>query len=120
MNSFLWISQSCLALVFLTAGGRKVFQPGTKLLGSPLYDRVPLSFKRLLGALEIGGAIGITMPLLLNIYPVITIAAAICMTVVLVGAIIVEFQLKKYKTAALITLFLTLAITVAYLRLKEA
>jgi hypothetical protein len=104
--------------MFLIAGSRKAFQSSTKLLTSSLYHRIPLAFTRVLGVLEISGAIGITLPLFMNIYPVLATAAAACMAIVLFGATIVHVQREEYKTFALIVIFLMLAITVVYLRLK--
>lgn len=97
----------------------KAFQPREKLLNlSTMYATIPLAFPRILGMLEILGAIGIIVPALINIYPALTGVAAVCMGLVLVGAVIIHVKQKEYKILPVIILLLILAATVAYVRLK--
>ena len=66
MNAFLWTLSFLLAAIYAVSGSNKVFAPPERLLAMPgmgwVVD-VPLARVRLLGVLEIAGAIGIIVPL---------------------------------------------------------
>lgn len=118
MNTFLWILQSCLAFIFLMAGSRKAFQSREKLLQfAPALSHVPIILPRL-RVLEILGGVAMLLPGLLNIYPSLTGIAAICLCLVMLGAIILHAQRKEYKMLPMTIILFVLAASVAYLRLK--
>ena len=87
MNIVLWIVQILLALVFAGAGVSKLVTPVADLaaqmpLPLPAQD---ITF-RLIGALEVLGAIGLIFPWLLRIVPRLTPIAAACLAVEMVVA----------------------------------
>lgn len=82
----LWVLQGVLAALFLFAGGMKLVTPLATLQGmSPL----PAMFLKLVGALEVAGALGLVLPGALNVREKLTAYAAIGLALVMVGAVVV-------------------------------
>ncbi len=109
MNVILWILQSLMAFVFLHAGICKTFYPKKEMayLGQSGVVGLPLGLIRTVGIFEILGAYGLVIPLWLNILPVLTPIAALCFCVIMVSAMVVNYNRKKYKGIAVnIVLFL--------------
>jgi uncharacterized membrane protein YphA (DoxX/SURF4 family) len=106
----LWIVRVVVALVFLVIGGIKVIsrtKPGKKDAEADASIPLPM---RLLGVAEVLGALGLILPVATGIAPVLTIAAAVCLGIVMVGATIVHLTRKEYKSLGLpLTLFLLAA-----------
>jgi hypothetical protein len=113
----LWIVSGILAAVFLVAGGNKVLIPREKLARAPgggwVLDFSP-RFVKTLGVLEILGAIGVVVPALLHIAPVLTPLAAVGLGIVMIGAAVVESRRREFRHAALNVLYLALAVFVAW------
>lgn len=85
-NVTLWIFQGLLALVFLFAGGMKLVMPLEVLAQqSPL----PAWFMRFIGTAEVLGALGLILPGLLRIQPVLTPVAAGGLVIIMIGATVV-------------------------------
>lgn len=91
MNVALWIVQALLAIVFLMAGSMKLFRARDDLVGTMAWvkDFSP-AFVKLIGALEILGAVGIVLPLAIHVLPVLTPAAAIGFAALMIGAMLVH------------------------------
>jgi len=87
MNVFLWIVQGVLAAVFLMAGAMKVTQPREKL--QERMDWVS-DFSdgqiRVIGALEVLGAIGLILPALVGDVPILVAWAAVGLGLLMIGA----------------------------------
>ncbi len=83
MNYVLWIVQGLLALIFLFTGGTKLILPI-----EVLTEQTPLPglFVRFLGVAEVLGAIGLILPGLLRIWPVLTPLAASGLVIIVTGA----------------------------------
>ena len=83
MNYVLWIVQGLLALIFLFTGGTKLILPI-----EVLTEQTPLLglFVRVLGVAEVLGAIGLILPGLLRIWPVLTPLAASGLVIIVTGA----------------------------------
>lgn len=114
MNTALWIMQSLIAIVFLSIGSIKTF--GSKQKLQKMFSaNTPVSIftTRLLGFLEISGAIGIILPFLLNMYPSLTTVAGICLSTVMVGAAILHLKKKEYKALPLVTALFILSVIIA-------
>src|SRR5262245_43447165 len=82
-NYALWTVQWLLALLFLWAGGVKLVLP-LEMLKGPVA--LPGLFVRFIGVAETLGAIGLILPWLLRIRPVLTPIAAGGLVVVMIGA----------------------------------
>ncbi|MBX5491088.1 MAG: DoxX family protein [Chloroflexi bacterium] len=85
MTYALWIAQILLALVFLFAGGVKLVLPIDELAAQA---PVPGWFLRFVGAAEVLGALGLILPGLLRMWPVLTPLAAAGLVVLMVGAVV--------------------------------
>lgn len=120
MNIGLWIIQIFLTFAFLTAGLVKVVLPTNKLedkVGKWVNDFSKYQIK-LIGTLEILGAIGLILPMWLNIYPILTPIAAIGLGLTMIGAIRTNARvMKKNPDIFKNVLFLILAILVVIGRL---
>jgi uncharacterized membrane protein YphA (DoxX/SURF4 family) len=91
-NLLLWIGQILLALAFLGAGYTHVFRfeqastrPGMGWLTAVGRDRM-----RIIGILEILGAIGLVLPAATSVLPWLTPVAATCFAVLMLLAIVVH------------------------------
>jgi uncharacterized membrane protein YphA (DoxX/SURF4 family) len=90
MNAFLWTLSFLLAAIYAVSGSNKVFAPRERLLAMPgmgWVEDVPLARVRLLGVLEIAGAVGIIVPWATGILVLLTPLAAWGLAAVQVGAI---------------------------------
>lgn len=90
MNILLWGLQAALAAVFLSAGLTKIAKPKEELV-APLGEWVR-SFSapglKLLGVIEVLGAVGLIVPPLVGVAPVLSPLAAVGIIVIMVGAIV--------------------------------
>jgi putative oxidoreductase len=113
MNVTLWIIQSVLALFFISVGSIKIFSTTEKLKET---FAAPVFFTRSLGVLEILGAVGVVLPVLLNIYPQLTAIAAASFGTLMLGAAVFHVQRREYKVLPLISTLFFLSIVVAITR----
>jgi uncharacterized membrane protein YphA (DoxX/SURF4 family) len=89
MNVALWIVQALLAGLFLFAGGTKLILPieeMTKQMPMPGW------FLRFIGVAELLGGLGLILPWLLGIKPKLTPLAAVALTMIMVGAVIITLM----------------------------
>ena len=91
MNIVLWIIQILLALLFLFAGGTKLVLSAEQMqsMASPNQVNLPILFIRFIGVVEVLGALGLVLPGLLRIKKGLTPLAAIGLTIVMIGAVII-------------------------------
>ncbi|MET7279725.1 DoxX family protein [Kribbella sp. NPDC005582] len=119
MNIFLWIVAGVLALFFLAAGATKLSQSRRKLLSNPNMQWVedfPAGTIKLIGAAEVLGAIGLILPALLGIAPILTPLAAVGLAVIMLGAIVTHGRRKEYQPIVINAVVLVLALVVAIFR----
>jgi hypothetical protein len=117
MNTALWIIAGLLAAVFVFAGANKLFIPREKLARAPGGGWVldfSAGFVKALGAVEILGAVGLILPALLDIAPVLVPLAATGLATIMVGAAIVEFRRREFKHVLLNLTYLALLVFVAW------
>ena len=115
MNIALWIVQVLLALAFAGAGLMKITQPIAKLVPNMAWvNHFPVPAVRLIGALELLGAIGLIVPALTGILPWLTPLAATGLVLTMIGAIITHVQLKEVPKVAPSVVLGLLALFVAY------
>jgi uncharacterized membrane protein YphA (DoxX/SURF4 family) len=91
MNIALWIIQILLALVFLFAGGTKLYLSSEVLatMGPPNQVYLPGLFIKFIGVCEVLGALGLVLPGLLRIRPQLTFLAAVGLLIIMIGAVVV-------------------------------
>jgi uncharacterized membrane protein YphA (DoxX/SURF4 family) len=90
VNVVLWIVAALLAVAFLLSGAMKVFRPAPKLveMGMGWVDDMPLRLVRTIGVLEILAALGLILPPLLDIAPILAPLAATGLVLIMIGAIV--------------------------------
>ena len=116
MNVALWIVAGVLAVAMLGSGLMKAVQPREKLVKSGLAwaeDFSPATVK-LIGVLEVLGAIGLILPALLDIAPILVPVAATGLAIVMLGAVVVHVRRKEYQAIAPSAVLLLLALFVAW------
>jgi uncharacterized membrane protein YphA (DoxX/SURF4 family) len=117
MDLALWITAGLLAAVFLFAGSTKLFLSREKLAEAPGGGWVldfSAGFVKALGAVEILGAVGLILPALLDIAPILVPLAALGLALIMVGAAIVTFRRQEFKHVLLNLTYLALALFVAW------
>lgn len=84
----LWVVQGLLAFAFLAAGGMKMGMPVEDLAanGVAVAGRAPSLVVRLIGTVEVLGAVGLILPSLLRIAPRLTAAAGAGLALAMVVA----------------------------------
>ena len=119
MHKFVWALQILLALFFIVPGVIKIITPKQELVEkkmlAPGDSEVPV---RVIGLLEVLGCVGIILPLLLGILPVLTPIAAMGFCFVMAGAVVVHFNKGEYKILPLLVIVFIAAAFVAWYRLK--
>lgn len=106
-----WIVSGLVALVFLAAGTMKLARPKEALVASGLAwteDFTEPTVKAI-GAAEVLGAIGIVLPALTGIAPILSPIAASALALVMVGAIVVHVRRKENPTVNVVLLLLAAA-----------
>ena len=111
MTYALWIAQGLLALIFLFAGGMKLVLPLEQLTG-PVS--LPGLFVRFIGVAEVLGALGLILPGLLRIRPVLTPLAAAGLVIIMIGATVLTLAGGDIALALIPLVVGLLAAFVAY------
>ncbi|HEX6108668.1 MAG TPA: DoxX family protein [Ktedonobacteraceae bacterium] len=115
MNIALWIVQILLALAFAMVGIMKVTQPVDRLETRMGWVKdVGHRGVRLIGSLEILGAIGLILPALTGILPWLTPVAAVGVALTMVGAMITHGRRGEYSNIGANLVLLVLALFVVY------
>src|ERR1700752_506967 len=91
MNILLWIIQILLALTFLFAGGTKFWFTIEQMraMGPPNQILFPGWFIHFIGVCEILRALGLVLPGLFRVKQYLTVLAAIGLTIIMIGAVVV-------------------------------
>lgn len=112
-----WIVAGLLALAYLAAGGMKLLQPQQKLASSGMAwaGAFPAWSVKLIGLLEVLGAIGLILPPLTAIAPVLAPVAAVGLVLVQVGAIVTHLARGEAKVLAANIVLLLLAVAAAWI-----
>ncbi|HZM74917.1 MAG TPA: DoxX family protein [Candidatus Limnocylindrales bacterium] len=116
MNVVLWIIAGALAALLIPAGIMKLTQPREKLAATGLgwtMDFSPRSVK-MIGALDALGGIGLVLPPLVGIAPVLAPIAAVGVALLMVGAMVVHGRRKEYPQVGFNIVLLILAAVVAW------
>src|SRR5689334_18286866 len=115
MNIAIWIVQILLALAFLAAGILKFIQPREKLAERMgwVNDFSP-SIIKAIGIIEILGAVGLVLPALTHILPILTPLAAGGLVLDMLGAAATHLRRKEYPMIVGNFVLLALAAFVLY------
>ncbi|MEU8301261.1 DoxX family protein [Micromonospora sp. NPDC048909] len=116
MNIVLWIIAAVLAVLFLGVGLMKLIQPKEKLVASGLgwAENYRPETVKIIGGLEVLAAVGLILPALLDIAPVLVPLAALGLVITMVGAIVVHGRRREYPRLAANVVLLVLSAVVAW------
>ncbi len=115
MNIALWILQILLAVVFVMAGAMKLMQSKEQIAEKMAWanDFAPGQIK-LIGLVELLGALGLVLPGLTGILPILTPLAAAGLALTMVGAAVVHLRRGEGPMAVPSIVLLLLSLFVAY------
>jgi hypothetical protein len=117
MNLLLWIAAGVLAGAFLVAAANKLVIPKEKLATFPgagwVEDFSPGALKAI-STLEILGAVGLVLPAVLGIAPVLVPLAATGAVLLFAGAVITRLHRGERATIVVDLVYLGLAVFVAW------
>ena len=114
MNIVLWIGQVLLAIMFLIHG-RTMLQPPAQLQpGMSYVTDLPAGLRIFIVVVEILGAIGVIIPPLVNILPILAPIAAAGLAIVMVLAAIYHVPRRENPNIVLNLVLAALALFVAY------
>jgi uncharacterized membrane protein YphA (DoxX/SURF4 family) len=115
MNLALWIIAIVLAVAFAGSGLMKLVVPKDKLVTAGqgwAQDFSPTNI-RLIGLVEILGAVGLVLPAAVHIAPILVPLAAVGLALVMVGAIVVHARRKEPMNIAVNVVLIAFAVVVA-------
>ena len=114
MNIVLWIIQILLALLFLFAGITKLLPIFTMPPPPPGMWMPPIWFLKFIGLCELLGALGLVLPGLFRRQQYLTVWAAIGLTIIMIGAVVVTVMTMGAAAAVTPLIVLLLCVFVAY------
>lgn len=116
MNVVLWVFAGGLAVVFLGSGLNKIIRSRDDLrtqVGA-WVDEFPEGVLKLIGMLEVLGAIGLIVPAITGIAPVLVPLAALGLALVMVGAAVTHLRQGEIPMVVVNVVLLVLAGIVAW------
>jgi hypothetical protein len=117
MDLVLWIAAGMLAVVSLAGGIAKTFVPKEKLAQAPggrWVENSSVGFVKTLGVLELLAAVGLILPALVDIAPVLVPVTALCWVVLMIGAMITHLRHGDVKSVVANVIYLALAVFIAW------
>ena len=115
MNIVLWVIQILLAAAFLAAGLMKSTQPKEKLADKmPWVNDFSAGVVKLVGVAELLAAIGLILPAVTGIAPILTPLAAAGLALIMVLAAIYHARKKEWSSIGINAVFFILAVIVAW------
>lgn len=121
LNIALWIAQVAFGSLFLVAGFTKLTLPIPELAVSMNYaDDIPESMMRFIGLSELLGGIGLLLPSLLRIKPVLTPLAAAGLATVMLLAIVFHIMRGEFPVVIFNLVLGSVAAFIAWGRFKKA
>ncbi|MDQ6714428.1 MAG: DoxX family protein [Candidatus Dormibacteraeota bacterium] len=118
MNVAVWVAQVLLALIFLVSGGMKLMRPRLELQPQmPFVEDLSDAQVKTIGGLEVSAAVGLILPSVLRIVPVLSAAAAVGLVLIMIGAIATHARRGEVDSRLSINfVLLGLALVVAWAR----
>lgn len=116
MNVFLWAVAALLAIAFLAAGLTKLTKSREQLAESGMAwveDFSPGAIRTIAG-LEVLGAIGLVLPAVFDVAPVLVPLAALGLALTMAGAAVVHARRKETQMIMVNLVLLVLAAVVAW------
>ena len=111
----MWVVQVLVAAAFLVSGATKLSQPKENLVKNMAWvEDFSQPAVRLIGALEVLGAIGVVVPALTGILPWLTPLAALGLVLLMAGAALTHLRRTEYGNIAMNAVLIVLAAFVVY------
>lgn len=102
-NTLIWIGLGLLAALFTVTGAMKLLVPRerlqTRMHWAASWPRWRI---RLLGLAELAGALGLVLPYATGIAPLLTPVAAVCLGLLMVGAVQTHIRLGESPVPAVV------------------
>ena len=118
MNTALWVLQLFLAAIFALTGTLKLVVPRERLARRMHWAAAwPPERIKLLGLAEVAGALGLVLPWATGLAPMLTPLAAVCLAVLMIGAVRTHQRLGEPILPAVIAGVLCVATAVGRLAL---
>lgn len=118
MNLALWIVAGLLAAAYLFGGAGKVIMPKEKIAAFGPSSRWVEDFSagsvKAIGSLEVLAAVGLVLPAVLDIAPVLVPLAALGLAMLMFGAVITRIRRHEAKLMVVDLVYLALAVFVAW------
>jgi DoxX-like protein len=115
MNVVLWILAGLLAVAMLGAGSLKLITPKDGLAAKGMeLGELPAGAIKAIGALEVLGGIGLVVPALVHVAPVLVAWAAVGVAVLMAGAVVFHLRRKEIQGALPAVALLVMAVVVAW------
>ena len=117
----LWAAQILLAVAYLGAGFMKLTMPmdGLLAMGMGFVDSFPEIGVRLIGLVEVLGAIGLIVPTATRVLPVLTLLAALGFVMLQIGAMITHGSRGEYANLPVNVVLLAVAAFIFWGRWKR-
>ena len=120
MNIALWVVQGLLAAAFLMTGTMKLTQSKEKIAENMAWvedfteDQI-----KMIGALELLGAIGLILPGVTGVAPVLVPLAAVGIALIMIGAIVTHVRRSEAQQTIINLAFMAMAAFIAWGRLGD-
>jgi uncharacterized membrane protein len=113
MAFVVWLAQILLALAFLAAGVMHAFRYEQAQRQLPWVSTVPREQVRLIGLLELLGAVGVILPAVTGVLPWLTPLAAVGLGLIMLSAIVFHLSRRERGNALGLGLLFAIAVFVA-------
>jgi hypothetical protein len=112
----LWVVAGVLAAAFLGAGVMKLVRSKEQLAASGMAwtEDFSAGMVKLIGLLELLAAVGLVLPAVLDVVPVLVPVAALGLVLMMAGAAVVHVRRKEFSTMAPSVVLLVLAAVVVW------
>jgi len=112
----LWIAAALLALSNFGAGTFKLVTPRTKLVTmQPWTNDFSANQIRLIGIAEVLGGLGVILPLVTGILPIVTSIAAFAIAALQVGAAVTHIRRKELFVPNLVIIAIALFVGIGWI-----
>jgi hypothetical protein len=116
MDIALWLVAGLLAVVFLASGVVKLVQPKEKLVASglPAVENLSAGGVKAIGVLEILAAVGLVLPAVLDVAPVLVPLAAVGLVLLMAGAAVTHLRRHEARGVAVTLVLVAVSAFVAW------
>ncbi|MFG1928055.1 DoxX family protein [Cryptosporangium sp. NPDC048952] len=115
MDIVLWVVAGLVAAAFLFSGAFKLLLTHEKYVASQSWAAdAPRWAPKAIGVLEVLGAIGVILPAVVDVAPVLVPIAATGLVLVMVGAVVMHVRRREFSASVPSVVLLVLAAMVAW------